>query len=256
MDPQTRRRLLIAFALIAGVLVAGAFSAQQYVTYRSESQTLASSVRWIDHQLKRIQAVERQPGRLDQALKGVEVKLSQQRLQVPATLDVEGFLDYFSAMAGRFDVEVKAGQSESSSSAFYDQATLRLKLAGDDENVRALLEKLRTGDRLMRYKVLQCADKECDIELSIFSVPDLEEEPLNVFDIQACAEFNSKVWLWPFKGRIQDRYEELKILCKERQRQGRAVQSTEELMEKLRLSQFIGEVIKHLARAETPQQAE
>jgi hypothetical protein len=104
--------------------------------------------------------------------------------------------------------------------------------------------------------VLQCANKECDIELSIFSIPDPEEEPLSVFDIQACAEFNSKVWLWPFKDRIQDTYEELNSLCKERLRQSSAIRSTEELMEKLRLSRFIEEVVKHLAKAETALQTE
>ena len=174
---------------------------------------------------------------------------------MPAKLDVGGFLDHFLAMANRFNVEVRASQRESSSRDFYDQATLRLKLAGDDKDVRALLEKLSTGDRLTRYKVLQCANKECDIELSIFSIPEPEEEPLGVFDIQACAEFNSKVWLWPFTSRIQDRCEELNSLCEERQRQRSAIRSTEELMGKLRLSQFIGEVIKHLVTAETPQQA-
>ncbi|MBW1744302.1 MAG: hypothetical protein JRJ47_12880 [Deltaproteobacteria bacterium] len=256
MDPQARRRLITVFAIISGVLIVGAFCAQQYLTYRSESRTLTAAIRWVDHQLRRVQAVERQPAKLSQVFKGVEEKLSQQRLQVPAKLDVGGFLDHFSAMASRFDVEVKASQGESSSRDFYDQATLRLKLAGDDKDVRTLLEKLSTGDRLTRYKVLQWTNKECDIELSIFSIPEAEEEPLGVFDIQACAEFNSRVWLWPFKGRIQDRYEELNSLCKERQRQSSAIRSTEELMGKLRLSRFIEEVVKHLAKAETPSQTE
>ncbi|MBW2171462.1 MAG: hypothetical protein JRF69_05680 [Deltaproteobacteria bacterium] len=256
MDPQARRRLIAVFAFIAGALIVCAFCAQQYFTYRSESQSLTAAIRWVDHQLRKVQAVERQPGRLSQAIKGVEEKLSQQRLQVPATLDVGGFLDHFSAMASRFEVEVKASQRESSSRDFYDQATLRIKLAGEDKDVEALLEKLSTGDRLTRYKVLQCANRECDIELSIFSIPEPEEEPLSVFDMQACAEFNSKVWLWPFTDRIQDRYEELNSLCIERQRQSSAIRSTEELMGKLRLSRFIGEVIKHLAPAETSQQAE
>jgi hypothetical protein len=256
MDPQARRRLITVFAFIAGALIVGALCTQQYLTYRSESQTLAAAIRWVDHQLGKVQAVERQPGRLGQVIKGVEEKLSQQRLQVPATLDVGGFLDHFSAMASRFYVKVKASQGESSPRDFYDQATLRLKLTGDDKDVRALLEKLSTGDRLTQCKVLQCANKECDIELSIFSIPDPEEEPLSVFDIQACAEFNSKVWLWPFKDRIQDTYEELNSLCKERLRQSSAIRSTEELMEKLRLSRFIEEVVKHLAKAETALQTE
>ncbi|MBW2260103.1 MAG: hypothetical protein JRF18_06580 [Deltaproteobacteria bacterium] len=103
---QDRRRLIAVFAFIAGALIVCAFCAQQYFTYRSESQTLTAAIRWVDHQLRKVQAVERQPGRLSQAIKGVEEKLSQQRLQVPATLDVGGFLDHFSAMASRFDVEV------------------------------------------------------------------------------------------------------------------------------------------------------
>ena len=258
MDPQARRKLIVVFGIIAGVLVVSAFCAQQYVTYRSESQAVTAAIRWVDHQLRKVQALERQPGRLGQAFKGVEEKLFQQRLQVPAKLDVGGFLDHFSAMASRFDIQVKASQEESLSRDFYDQATLRLKLAGDDKDIRALLEELSTGDRLTWYKVLQCANKECDIELSIFSIPEPEEEqePMGVFDMQACAEFNSKVWLWPFTARIQDRYEELNRLCEERQRQSSAIQSTKELMRKLRLSQFIGEVINHLATAETSQQGE
>jgi hypothetical protein len=256
MDPQARRKLITALALISGALVVGGFCVQQYVTYRSEIQTLAATINWIDHQLRRAQVLERQPGRLDEAIKGVEEKLSQQRLQMPATLDVEGFLDDFSAMANRFDVVVKASQKEPLSLDFYDKAILRLKLTGDDKDIRTLLEKLGTGDRLTKHKVLQCANKECDIELSIFSIPQPEEQPLDVFDMQACAEFNSKVWLWPLKSRIQDRFEELQSLCKERQRQTGAIQSTQKLMEKLRLSQFIGEVIKHLATPEASPQAE
>lgn len=254
MDPQARRRLITFFALIAGALIVGAFCVQQYLTYRSESQTLAAAMRWVDHQLNKVQAVERQRGRLGQVIEGVEEKLSQQRLQVPATLDEEGFLNHFSAMASGFEVEVKASGGESSSRDFYDQAILRLKLAGDGEDIRALLEKLSTGDRLTRYKVLQCAERECDIELSIFAVPDPEEEPLNVFDIQACGGFNSRVWLWPFKSRIQERCEKLNNLCKERQRQSSAIRSTDDLMAKLRLSRLIGEVINHLRAAETSQQ--
>jgi len=78
------------------------------------------------------------------------------------------------------------------------------------ENNRIEIREI--GDRLTRHKVLQCANKECDIELSIFSVPEPEEESLSVFDMQACGDFSSKVWLWPFKGRIQDRYQELKVI--------------------------------------------
>jgi hypothetical protein len=256
MDTPTRRKLITAFALISGALVVGAFCAQQYVTYRSERQTLASAIDWADHQLRRVRAVERQPGRLDQAIKGVEEKLSQQRLQVPATLDVEGFLNHFAAMVNEFDVEVKASHAEFLSLDFYDQATLELKLAGDDKDIRALLETVGSGDRLTQYKVLQCANKECDIELSIFSIPQPEEEHLNVFDMQACAEFNSKVWLWPLKGRIQDKYGELEALCRDQQRQSSAIRSTQELVEKARFSQFMGEVIKHLATTETSREAE
>jgi hypothetical protein len=256
MEPQTRRKLITAFALISGALIVGAFCAQQYVTYRSESRTLAAAIHRVDHELRRIQAVEGQPSRLDEAIKGVEEKLSQQRLQVPATLDVEGFLNYFAAMVNEFDVEVKASHAEFLSLDFYDQATLELKLAGDDKAIRALLDKVSSGTRLTQHKVLQCANKECDVELTIFSVPEPEEEHLSVFDMHTCAEFNSKVWLWPFQGRIQDRCEELKNLCKERQRQGSAIRSTQELVEKLRFSQLIGEVIKHLAPAETPSDRE
>ena len=239
MDPEGRRRLITAFALISGALVIGAFCFQQYVTYRSESQSLASAIHWIDHQLKRAQAVGREPGRLGQAIGGVEEKLSQQRLQVPATLDAEGFLNRFSAMAGGLDVDVKASQTESLSLDFYDQAILRLKLSGEHKDIIALLEKVSTGERLAQYKMLQCASNECDVEISIYSVPEPEEESVGVFDMQACGEFKSKVWLWPFSGRIQDRKEALKRLCEERQRQGSAIQSTQKLMEKLRLSQFI-----------------
>jgi hypothetical protein len=252
MDSQTRRKFITAFALISGVLIVGAFCAQQYVTYRSESETLAAAIHWVDHQLKRTQGVEGKSGSLDEAVKGVEDKLSQQRLQVPAKLDVEGFLNYLSAMVNEFDVEVKASHAEFLSLDFYDQATLELKLAGDDKDIRALLDRVRSGARLTRCKVLQCANKECDVELSIFSIPQPEEEHLSVFDLQACAEFRSKVWLWPFQGRIQDRCQELKSLCEERQRQSGAVRSTQELVEKLRFSQLIGEVINHLATTETP----
>ena len=255
MDPERRRKLITAFALISGVLVIGAFWFQQYVTYRSETQTLASAIQWIDHQLK-AQPEGGEPGRLGQAIEGVEEKLSQQRLQVPATLDAEEFLNHFSAMADGFDVDVKASQTESLSLDFYDRAILRLKLAGEHKDIISLLEKLSTGERLAQYKVLQCASNECDVEISIYSVPELEGESVDVFDMQACGKFNSKVWLWPFKGRIQDRKEALKRLCEERQRQAGAIQSTQKLMEKLRLSQFIGEVIKHLSASETPRQAE
>jgi hypothetical protein len=247
--------LITAFALVSGVLVIAAFCFQQYVTYRSESQTLGSAIHWIDHQLRRAQAVGRL-GTLGQAVEGVETKLSQQRLQVPATLDEEGFLSHFSAMAGRFDVQVKASQTEFLSLDFYDQAILRLRLAGEEGNITALLETLGAGKRLARHKVLHCTSNECDVEISIFSIPEPEEEPADVLDMQACGEFNSKVWLWPLRGRIQDRKEALKKLCEERQRQGSAIESTQRLMEKLRLSQFIGEVIKHLAASETPRQAE
>jgi hypothetical protein len=250
MDPPARRKLIVAFALVSGALMVGAFCAQQYVTYRSESQALMGAARWVDHQLRRGRAAESHPGRLYEAIKGVEEKLSQQRLQVPATLDVEGFLDHFTAMAGHFDVEVKASEEESLSLDFYDQAILRLKLAGNKKDVMALLEKVSTGDRLTRHKVVQCANKECVIELSIFSVPELEEEPQSVFEIQACGDFNSKVWLWPFTSRIRERYEGLQSLCEEHRRQSADIRSTQELMEMLRFSQFIGEVIKHLASAE------
>jgi hypothetical protein len=256
MDFQARRKLITAFALISGVLVLSAFFAQQYFTYQSETQTLTWAARWADHQLRRVQAAERPPGRLGEAINAVEEKLSRQRLQVPATLDVEGFLTHFTAMAREFDVEVRASHAEFLSLDFYDQAILKLKMAGDDKDIRALFEKLGTGDRLMRYKVLECANKECSVSLFIFSVPEPEEEPRGVFNTEACSEFNSKVWLWPLKGRIQERYEELRTLCEERQKQSSSIRSTEELMGKLRFSQFVEEVIKHLTTTEALQQTE
>jgi hypothetical protein len=151
---------------------------------------------------------------------------------------------------------VKVRQKESLSLDFYDQAILSLELTGDDKDIRALLEKVATGERLTKQKVLECVNEACDVEVSIFSIPQPEEEPLDVFDMQGCAEFNSKVWLWPFKGRIEDSCEELKSLCKKRQSQSSAIQSTQKLMEQLRLSQFMGEVINHLTTPETSPQAE
>jgi DNA-directed RNA polymerase subunit L len=252
MDTQVRRKLITAFALISGVLVVGALFAQQYFTYQSETQALSGAVRWVDHQLKRVEALERQPGKLDETVKGIEEKLFRQRLKVPPTLNVERFLEHFSTRAGGFGVEVKESHAESVSLDFYDQATLKLKLAGDDKDIRAFLKELSTGERLTQHNVSHCANKECSVEISIYSVPEPEEEPSSMFDIQACGEFNSKVWLWPFASRIQDRCEELKARCEEMQRQRSTIRSTEELMAKLRFSQFIGEVIKHLETIKTP----
>lgn len=249
-DPPARRRLLKVSAFIAGGILV-VICALQYTVYLREREKLTMAIRQVRHELSRIQALQRQSDRLMDAVKGVEQRLSELRLQVPATLDIEGFLDHLSALASRFKVKVQESHAETSSHDFYDEAKLSLTLVGDDRAVRALLEELGEGARLTRYEVLDYADNEYDVNLWIFCVLQPEEEPVQLH-MQTCAESNSQVWLWPFERRIREMSQELKGLCEVLQGERESIQPTMELIKKLRLVRFMEAVVSRLAEAELP----
>jgi hypothetical protein len=251
MDSQARRRLLKVSAFIAGAVLVG-ICALQYLVYLREREDLTMAIRQVRHELSRIRSVQRQSDRLVEAVKSVEEHLCELRLQVPANLDVEGFLGHVTALAGRFKVKVQESHAEFSSHDFYDQAKLSLTLAGDVEAVMALLEELRAGDRLTRYEVLDCADRKCDVNLWIFSIPQPKEEEPAALHMKTYAQSNSQVWLWPFVRWIEEMSQELEGLHEELQWESKTVQPTMELMRKLRLARFMEEVVSHLGEAGTP----
>jgi hypothetical protein len=243
--------LLKVSAFIAGAILVG-ICALQYAVYLRESKDLTMAIDQVRHELSRIRALERESDRLMQAIKSVEEHLCELCIQVPATLDVQGFLSQLTALAGRFKVKVQESHAESSSHDFYDQAKLSLTLVGDVEGVGAFLEELSAGDRLTRYEVLDCANQECNVNLYIFSVPQPEEEEPAALHMKTCAESDSQVWLWPFEPWIRAMSQEFQGLCEELQGESESIQPTRALMRQLRLARFMEEVVSHLAEAELP----
>ncbi|MBW1943329.1 MAG: hypothetical protein JRJ51_10915 [Deltaproteobacteria bacterium] len=180
----------------------------------------------------------------------IEHQVNELNALLPPKLGVESFLDQFSFLANGFNIEVRNAHRVVKQRDFYVEALLSMTLYGNEKDVRALIEKQLGEKRLTSWKTLRGTEKTFPIEIIIYSIKQWKPKKIDIDKIM-CPEFESKIWLWPFKGRIEKKHHELDDLCKKAQDHFKTLKLIEELIAKKRYLNLRVHIFKELEKNRT-----
>lgn len=245
----SRRVILTAACILIAVLIITVL--MQYGVYRKERNILLFSEFRIRKELRRATKVKE--GNLkefaDERLEAGRM-LKELEAILPTEIGVESFLEQFASFAKELNVDVHNAHSVVKRRDFYAEALLSMTLHGDEKDVRALIGKQLEEKRLTSWKTFREDEKSFPIELIIYSIKQRKPKKIDVDKIM-CPEFESNVWLWPFKGRIEKYHRELDYLCDEARDHFEILQLFKELADKRRYLLPALRILKHLQENRT-----
>ena len=249
MDHRVSRRIIqAAVCILLAVLIITVL--RQYSVYHKERNILFISEFRIRDKLRRAKMKEQDFENLVNERAKAERQLTQLHALLPEKIGVDGFLDRFSAFAKEFSVQIHNTQVEKKNRDFYVEALIRMTLHGSEKNVRGLTERQLKEKRLTSWKTFREGENTFTIEIHIYAINEWKPKKIDI-EKTMCPEFETKVWLWPFKGKIEKMHQELDDLCKRSQDHFEALKRIEELADKRQNITTGVEILRELEKKRT-----
>ncbi len=241
-------RILKIGAIVLAVLFEG-ICVQQYVVTAQEKDELKSRITRVERQLIKAKKTVVNLKKLEEDRKQVETQLSRLSLFLPPDLGERDFMDRCTSAAKEYNLQVYDHEIQVKKHGFYQEAVFRVGLTGREEDIHALIEKMREGKRLILWKKLPVIGDNIPIRLSIFSFRPFKHEGKAPED-DPCKGFASRVRVWPFTKGIQDYHRALTESCAENRSYGKILSLIEDLEQKKRHVRLGSEVVKTLLESE------
>jgi Tfp pilus assembly protein PilO len=242
------RIILAAVCVMLAVLIITVV--RQFSIYNEERNILLHHESRIKFKLRRAKIKEQSPKIFKHDRAEVKRQLTLLHALLPTKIGVESFLDQFSSFAKGLRVEVHSARVQKENRDFYVEASLKMTLYGSEKDVKALIEKQLKEKRITSWKTFRKAENTFAIEIIIFAMDERIPKKINIENIM-CPEFDSKVWLWPFRERITKIQKRLNDLCKKSQDHFETLKRIEELSEKVKFLRTGVAIYKELEKKKT-----
>ena len=259
MEKRSRRWILKISIFIVVILLIGIYI-QQYFQYVYERTELENSITRVQKHLARARVHEANPDKLRRQMEEIEDDYKKLHRVLPPVLDVKGFKNQFSSLAKSLDVDVSFKGAEIRRLDFYNKAKLSMKLSGNREAVIFLIHKQHDEPRVTAVeKLFREVETRFHLDLTIYSFNDSKEKGNHKeisIEKRLCPDFESHVWLWPFKGRITRIHYQFVNLCKETQKHAETLFSIYKLQDRISYVEAGLKVLKELVKYCVPKLSE
>ena len=242
-------KLLLSGGVCVALVVLVALFMHQHGVYRSEREALDLAVYQIERELKRARVWDTDAANLSAKKREVEVQITALHRMLPAKLEIKAFIDRFETIAGELDIQATLVKAFSEKKDFWGEASLSFRLRGRADAMRALVVRQHRSPRLLSWKRLSISDNTAQVELIIYAMPDRREE--QSVEPRLCDGVDSRVWLWPYKGRIDRISGRLNTLCGEFRDRSENIRTIRELERKMKYLKTGTEVAGELKKRKT-----
>ena len=186
----------------------------QYYAYRSEMVEMDYQLEKGEHLLRIARLLEKKETELKARINMLDTDISDIRRILPLSLYVDRFMKRFEAAAVSSGVEIINVDHRESRREFYRTSRLRFRISGPEEGRERLRKEISQSERLVKWIEERPVGDGYDLLLEIYSVPSpVKKDSFDRGELRVTrAERGSRVWLWPFKGKIAGTKERLGLL--------------------------------------------
>ena len=204
-----KRTILVLITAVIAVVYG-----YQYYLYRSETVRLERRLGQGEDLFRKVRMLEKKKPDLTKRIEALKNDVWEMRSILPPSLEIDRFIEIFEKVAGTFGVEVLDSHHEEEERDFYLVSRIRFRLAGTEEGVESVRNRLDMMARVVKWVEWKPADDGHDLLVEIYAIPFPEEKEGRRGDILPAtpAERESRVWIWPLKGKVEEAVKRLRAI--------------------------------------------